>query len=90
MMKENTELDELQRRLHDAHASADMLRQRIVAIEAELKAYRHGGITEEILRRNDGYIKVGQGCVIVRESDWQNDGGVAVANPSARPTRQMN
>lgn len=34
----------------------------------ELKAYREGGVTEEILRRNDGYIKVGRGCVITAES----------------------
>ena len=33
-------------------------------MRAELKAYRDGGLTEEILRRNDGYIKVGRGCVI--------------------------
>ena len=38
----------------------------------ELKAYREGGVTEEILRRNDGYIKVGKGCAIVRASDLPN------------------
>lgn len=31
----------------------------------ELRTYREGGVTEELLRRNDGYIKVGRGCVIV-------------------------
>lgn len=31
---------------------------------AELKAYREGGVTEEMLRRNDGFIKVGRGCEI--------------------------
>lgn len=45
---------------------------------AELQAYRQGGVTEEILRRNDGCIKVGRGCVIVLESDW---------NRLATPTR---
>jgi hypothetical protein len=38
---------------------------RLAASEAELKTYREGGLTEEILRRNDGYIKIGQGCAIV-------------------------
>jgi hypothetical protein len=31
---------------------------------AELEAYRNGGVTEELLRRNDGFIKVGRGCEI--------------------------
>ena len=30
----------------------------------ELTRYREGGVTEEILRRNDGGIKVGRGCII--------------------------
>ena len=37
----------------------------IEGLAAELQAYRKGGVTEEILRRNDGYIKVGRGCMIV-------------------------
>lgn len=37
---------------------------------AELQVYREGGVTEEILRRNNGSIKVGRGCVIVREDEW--------------------
>ena len=39
----------------------------------ELKAYRECGVTEEILRRNDGCIKVGRGCAIVRASDLPNN-----------------
>jgi hypothetical protein len=38
----------------------------------ELQAYREGGVTEEILRRNNGYIKIGRGCVIALESDMPN------------------
>src|ERR1035438_3696201 len=38
----------------------------------ELRTYRAGGVTEEILRRNNGYIKVGRGCVIALESDMPN------------------
>lgn len=33
----------------------------------ELNCYRNGGVTEELLRRNDGAIKVGRGCVIALE-----------------------
>lgn len=38
----------------------------------ELQAYRDGGVTEEILRRNDGYIKVGRGCCIALESEMSS------------------
>lgn len=31
----------------------------------ELQIYREGGVTEELLRRNNGCIKVGKGCMIV-------------------------
>ena len=40
---------------------------------AELKMWREGGITEEVLRRNDGYIKVGKGCAIVRADEVPNN-----------------
>ena len=35
----------------------------------ELKAWRTGGVTEEILRKHDGWLKVGKGCLIVREDE---------------------
>lgn len=38
-------------------------------LETELMAYREGGLTEEIPRRNDGHIKVGKGCIIALASD---------------------
>lgn len=43
-------------------------RQLAEALE-EVRAYREGGVTEEILRRNNGYIKVGRGCVIALASE---------------------
>ena len=46
----------------------------------ELQTWRDGGLTEEILRRNDGYIKVGKGCVIALASDIP-------ANVGAQPPR---
>jgi hypothetical protein len=39
----------------------------IITLLYELETYRNGGVTEEILRRNDGSIKVGKGCKIVRD-----------------------
>jgi len=36
-------------------------------LKVEVQAWRDGGVTEEILRRQDGYIKVGRGCVIISE-----------------------
>ena len=35
------------------------------ALKVELQAWRDGGLTEEILRREGGYIKVGRGCLII-------------------------
>src|SRR3989304_3745479 len=35
------------------------LKEELAAKTAELDAYRQGGVTEEILRRNDGCIKLG-------------------------------
>jgi hypothetical protein len=40
-------------------------------LKRELDAYRTGGLTEEILRRHDGFLKVGNGCVVVRADDWE-------------------
>lgn len=44
----------------------------IQALIQEVLAYRKGGLTEEILRRGDGYIKVGRGCAIVAASSLPN------------------
>lgn len=35
------------------------------ALKAELQPYRDAGITEELLRKGDGYVKVGCGCLII-------------------------
>lgn len=48
----------------------------------DLLAYRQGGVTEEMLRRNDGYIKVGKGCMIVAaetHTSPNNDSAASVA-----------
>lgn len=37
------------------------------AFKTELQVWRSDGLTEEILRNGDGYIKVGQGCLIISE-----------------------
>ena len=41
----------------------------IKRLQEERDAYRKGGVTEEILRRNDGFIKLGNGCTVVREEE---------------------
>lgn len=48
-------------------------RQQLAEVTAERDAYRHGGLTEEILRRHDGYLKVGRGCAIVLESEARKE-----------------
>ena len=47
----------------------------------ELRTYRAGGITEELLRRNDGYIKVGKGCIIMAAASMPNDPSSVTAGP---------
>ena len=53
MTKENTELDELQRRLHDAHESSAILRAKIAAVELE-----NTKLKREIMHAEDGYKKL--------------------------------
>ena len=50
--------------MHEIYSLAIMLL-------GEVKAYREGGLTEEILRRQDGYIKLGRGCCVVIDSIYQ-------------------
>lgn len=45
----------------------------LLACARELKVWREGGVTEELLRRHDGYIKVGKGCVVARADMMPND-----------------
>ncbi len=44
---------------------------KLETITAERDAFIQGGVTEELLRKHDGYIKVGRGCALVREDDYQ-------------------
>ncbi len=41
------------------------------ALRAQLAAYQNGEVTEELLRRQDGHIKLGDGCTIVATKDWE-------------------
>lgn len=54
----------LLRRFLERHRADEREWDAIDALQDEMTAYRSGGVTEEILRRNDGYIKVGRGCAI--------------------------
>lgn len=46
------------------------LRQQLAEVTQELDAYRSGGVTEELLRQHDGFLKLGTGYTIVRTEDW--------------------
>ena len=52
-------------RLEREHAAA-----RLTAMTEERDAVLHGGVTEEMLRRQDGTIRLAKGCCIVIESEW--------------------
>lgn len=57
--------------LHTATQACLEARVREVeTLTKELYQWRTAGVTEELLRRHDGSIKVGRGCVLVREEDW--------------------
>jgi hypothetical protein len=45
------------------------LSEALDAANAELKLWREGGVTEELLRKNNGFIRLGKGCAIVRANE---------------------
>ena len=54
------------------NAQANRIRDLIIEnskLTRELTAYREGGLTEEIIRRHDGAIHLGNGCSIVRTEE---------------------
>lgn len=64
----------------------DELIVRLQTAEAELACWRANGVTEEILRREGGCIKVGKGCAIVRADEWDQLVAIAAAaNTTAVP-----
>lgn len=48
----------------------ERLEQENTQLKAELGAYRNGGLTEDILRRHDGCIRLAKGCTIVRDEEY--------------------
>jgi len=61
--------DELLRSLTTVQTVSTEQLERIRALEEELAQWRTGGVTEELLRKQDGFIKVGRGCMLVREDE---------------------
>lgn len=64
VLKKQEALVEVSRKAGEILAREAALRTQMEANAAELKAWREGGLTEEMLRRDGGYIKVGKGCEI--------------------------
>ena len=50
---------------------ATMTQERDTAMRVS-NAFLEGGVTEELLRRHDGHIKLAKGCCIVIEEEWSN------------------
>lgn len=55
----NSHTFDIMRKFLEKHNADEREWDAIDALQEELEAYRNGGVTEEILRRNDGYIKGG-------------------------------
>jgi hypothetical protein len=69
-MSENHEVKEVGE--HDFAGAWRRVVQLSAALEAanaELKLWRARGVTEELLRKNDGCIRIGKGCAIVRANE---------------------
>lgn len=64
---ELSEAKEYEQRLRSELIQARKQAQDCDQLRAEVDAYRNGGVTEELLRRQDGLIKVGKGCEIAIE-----------------------
>lgn len=52
-----------------------------LSMAREIEAWRNGGVTEEIIRRQDGYVKISKGCVIVLEEQWLEYIGIKKGKP---------
>jgi hypothetical protein len=48
---------------------AEHTQQQLAQVTAERDAFIMGGVTEELLRKQDGYIKVGRGCALVVDGE---------------------
>ena len=66
----HTKLEDYRREV--SHGNCKIPQADLAEMLTELWCWRGGGITEEMLRAGDGYIKVGRGCIIARECDWPN------------------
>ena len=49
-----------------------LLRQELAEVTAERDAFIHGGVTEALLRKCAGSIKLAKGCCIVIEKEWDD------------------
>jgi hypothetical protein len=49
-----------------------LLRIQLTAMTAERDAFITGGVTEELLRKQDGFLKVGKGCLLVLKDDYEH------------------
>jgi hypothetical protein len=69
-MSENHEVREArERELTTAWQRIVQLSAALDAANAELTMWREGGVTEELLRKNNGFIRIGNGCAIVRANE---------------------
>ena len=55
-----------------AQARVAELERQLTTVTAERDAFLHGGVTEELLRKQNGSIKVGHGCLIVLGDEWRS------------------
>ena len=62
-----TQLEQLRIEVSHAKETHKISSATLADALTELWCWRGGGITEEMLRAKDGYIKIGRGCIIATE-----------------------
>jgi hypothetical protein len=72
------ECESLRTRVKELESWLEERDRAIAAQQHELTQWRDGGITEELLRKQDGFLKLGKGCCIVIEQQWNEREGKLV------------
>lgn len=67
-----TQLDNARDLLRTQDNLIKTLERAVADSTQELTQWREGGVTEDLLRKQDGYLKVGRGCLLVRDDDYRN------------------
>lgn len=55
---------------HGWATTTEHLREELAQVRQTLQSIAETGVTEALLRAHDGFIKIGKGCVVVRDDEY--------------------